>query len=204
MRSSAVVLALLASTGGQEAATTSRHVWVGDAPPAADLKLPIEQLYSSLADAVGAAATVSAATTIHLASGRHALSAPLVLDHRHSGSRFVGHGDATVTGGVQVGGPAPPGAAAKNISGWAHAGPAACAGCGANIWKAPTPKGVDSRQFYVNGVRANRTWAPFPVGGHHPPTAATIAVAGTKLQGVSPESNLPLLCDFCPGYSSTD
>ena len=46
-----------------------------------------------------------------------------------------------------------------NVSGWTVVGPARCQGC-TQVWRASTPKGLESRQFYVNGVRANRTWAP--------------------------------------------
>ena len=117
-RTLAAALALLATS-----AATPRHVWVGEAPSPPGLG--VERRYATLADAVGAA-TALPPTTIHLAPGRHALSAPLVLDRRHTGLRFVGHGTAAVSGGVLVGGPSPP--AAANVSDWVVAGPAGCEG----------------------------------------------------------------------------
>ena len=107
----------------------------------------VPQQQGSLHAAVAAAAQHPGPATIHLAPGRHVLTAPLVLDARHSGTRFVGHGGASVSG-------------AHKISDWSIVGPAKCSGC-STIWKARVPKGVDSRQLYVNGVRANRTWVPF-------------------------------------------
>ena len=44
------------------------------------------------------------------------------------------------------------------------------------------PAGADSRQFYVNGVRANRTWVAFPIGSTKEPKASTIHVPGTLMQ----------------------
>lgn len=63
--------------------------------------------------------------------------------------KFIGHGNAVITGGIDVGA-SPDGG--KNITGWTVFAPANCTGC-TEIWRAPTPVGVDSRQFYVNGER---------------------------------------------------
>lgn len=43
------------------------------------------------------------------------------------------------------------------------------------------PKCADSRQFYVGGVRDNRTWWPFPANCSKPPTSAAISVPGVQM-----------------------
>ena len=63
---------------GAAANTAVGEIWV-PLPPA-----------GSLHDAVTAAARHPGPATIHLAPGRHALAETLVLDARHSGTRFVG------------------------------------------------------------------------------------------------------------------
>ena len=135
----------------------------------------------SLQAAVDAAAKLNTAT-IHLHEGVHRLDQPLVLDQRHSRTRFVGHGRAIVSGGVAVGGP--PSDGGKNLSSWTVVPgmSAKCAGCQGQIWKAATPKGVESRQFYVNGVRANRTWVAFPAGSTKDPQGSVMSVPGADLQ----------------------
>jgi hypothetical protein len=142
----------------------------------------------SLHSAVAAAAALPASerATIHLAEGVHFLSEPLVLGSQHSGARFVGHGKTVISGGVPVG--VPPASlkpdGGKGISGWVAVPgmPAKCAGCLGQVWKAATPKGADSRQFYVNGVRANRTWLPFPANGQKATMGNVITAPGEMLQ----------------------
>jgi hypothetical protein len=80
---------------------------------------------------------------------------------------------------MRVGG-GPPTDGGRRASGWAIVGKARCAGC-SEIWRAATPKGVDSRQFYVNGIRANRTWVALPAGITKQLTALT--VPGTAMLG---------------------
>eukprot|EP01050_Picozoa_sp_SAG11_P033383 SAG11_NODE_11315_length_769_cov_0.800000_1_plen_191_part_10 len=122
-----------------------------------DDSLFVRQIDPAIPDGLTAAFNIAAVApqpmTIHLLPGRHVLRQPLVLDHRHSGTRLVGH-NASVSGAVRVGDPHDGG---QNISGWVVVGPAKCAGC-TEIWKAKVPPGADSRQFWVNGRRANRTW----------------------------------------------
>ena len=120
----------------------------------------------ALERAVAAAAAAAAPTTIHLAPGTHALERPLALDRRHSGTRFVGHGGAAISGGVP-------------IEGWEVAGPAHCAGC-SEIWRARTPIGRDSRQLYLPATneRANRTWMPLPAGGPGEDGQGRVTVVG--------------------------
>ena len=134
---------------------------------------------SSLHAALDAAASTPTPTTIRI-EGRHTLTRPLVLDARHSGTRFVGHGAATISGAATIGG-TPGRDGAKNVSGWTVHGPAKCTGC-SEVWMAKIPPGADSRQFYVNGVRANRTWVAFPIGSTKEPKASTIHVPGTLMQ----------------------
>jgi hypothetical protein len=132
-------------------------------------------------DAVAAAGT-STTTTIHLSEGHHRLGRPLRLDQRHSGVRVVGHGTVVISGGVEV---PPRHDGSQNITGWTIAGNARCRGCGPHIWKASIPIGADSRQFYINGVRANRTWMPVPAGATKDPKASAISIPGVSMLGWS-------------------
>ena len=105
-------------------------------------------------------------------SGRCSVSTPIHLDALDSQLSLVGSDSgASITGGIE-------------ISGWTQQREAACEGCGF-VWKvigdrqhhydnvrtdprmavlqAALPPGTsDSRQFYVNGARANRTRMLFP------------------------------------------
>lgn len=85
--------------------------------------------------------------TIFLAGGTFRLTQPLRLTQQDSGISFVAL-NATrpvVSGGVQV-------------TGWKLADPKR------NLWQAPAPAAlVNSRQLYVNGVRAQRARGPIPV-----------------------------------------
>lgn len=148
--------------------------------PAAPSTLWVRPSPGSLQAAIDVAAKLDT-VTIHLHEGVHRITQPLMLDQRHSGTRFVGHGRAIVSGGVAIGGPSDGG---KNLSGWTVVPgmSAKCAGCLGEIWKAETPKGIESRQFYVNGVRANRTWFPFPAGATKDPQGSVISVPGADLQ----------------------
>jgi hypothetical protein len=76
-----------------------------------------------------AARTAGRATvTIHLLAGTHRVSHPLVLDARHAGTQFVGHGGASISGAVPIGG-LPSRDGARNVSAWVVFGPADCFGC---------------------------------------------------------------------------
>jgi hypothetical protein len=85
---------------------------------------------------------------VSFADGTYALSSPLTLDARDSG-----------TNGHNVIWSAAPGAhpvlsGGVPITGWASDG---------DMWSAPVPPGLRTRQLYVNGVRAQRASGPLPV-----------------------------------------
>ena len=88
--------------------------------------------------------------TVHLAPGTYRLSRPLVLDARDSGRgghRVIWQGG---TGTVLSGG--------RAVRGWRPVRG------GSGLWSAPAPAGLrDTRQLYVNGVRAQRARGPLPV-----------------------------------------
>lgn len=88
---------------------------------------------------------------VSLADGTYQLTQPLRLDGRDSGS-----------GGHKVIWAAAPGArpvisGGRRITGWQR--PEA----GKKVWTATVPAGLDTRQLYVNGVRAQRASGPLPV-----------------------------------------
>ena len=149
-------LLLLAVVPALGAGGRRHDLWVGRLHP-----------FATVHDAVAAGALIPSAdeVVVHLPAGRHYVGQPLELDQRHDNMAFLGHGTAvapsSISGGRNVGGgdDEPPHNGGLNLSTWAVVGPAHCAGC-TEIWRAPILKGVDSRQLYVNGVRANRTWAP--------------------------------------------
>jgi len=97
--------------------------------------------------------------TVYLAPGTYRLSEPLTLDTRDSGTNghkiiYAGTG-AVVSGGVQV-------------TGWTKAGQ--------NLWSAPAPAGLtDTRQLYIDGVRASRTRGRLPVSVTPTPEGYTAA-----------------------------
>ncbi|MDT0468703.1 fibronectin type III domain-containing protein [Streptomyces gibsoniae] len=95
-------------------------------------------------------ADLRADLTVHLASGTYRLTDPLVLDARDSGTHghrvvWQGTGDTVVSGG-------------RRVTGWrpVRGRP--------GLWSAPAPRGLtDTRQLYVDGVRAQRARGAVPV-----------------------------------------
>jgi hypothetical protein len=88
--------------------------------------------------------------TVHLAGGDYRLTAPLALTAADSGTNGQIRWEAepgtapVVSGGVR-------------ITGWTRFD------SGKNIWAAPAPAGLSTRQLYVNGTRAARTAGALPV-----------------------------------------
>ncbi|MDH6625558.1 hypothetical protein M2271_003369 [Streptomyces sp. LBL] len=96
------------------------------------------------------AANLTSDLTVRLASGTYRQSGPLVLDARDSGTHghrviWQGTGATVISGGRQVEGWNPvPGRK--------------------GLWSAPAPQGLtDTRQLYVDGVRAQRARGAVPV-----------------------------------------
>jgi hypothetical protein len=88
--------------------------------------------------------------TVELLPGVYRLSAPLTLDARDSGS----NGHKVIW--TALPGTRPVVSGGKQISGWQLADPSK------NIWSAPAPPGLQTRQLYVNGVRAQRASGVLP------------------------------------------
>jgi hypothetical protein len=96
-----------------------------------------------------------------LAGGTYRLTEPLNLTQQDSGTSFVAMNAAhpIISGAVQV-------------AGWKLADPKR------NLWQAPAPAVlVNSRQLYVNGVRAQRARGPIPVTLHMTSTGYTTSDA---------------------------
>ncbi|WP_406441549.1 fibronectin type III domain-containing protein [Streptomyces sp. NBC_01613] len=111
---------------------------------------PVRTLQRAQTLARARAAHLRSDLTVHLASGTYRQSKPLVLDARDSGTNghrviWQGTGATVVSGGRQV-------------TGWrpVHGRP--------GLWTAPAPQGLtDTRQLYVDGVRAQRARGAVPV-----------------------------------------
>jgi hypothetical protein len=98
------------------------------------------------------ASDMSADLTVYLHGGTYRLAEPLVFDARDSGT----NGHRVIYTVVQGEHPVLSGGVA--ITGWK------LADAGRNLWSAPVPAGVtNSRQLYVNGVRAFRAAGLLPV-----------------------------------------
>ncbi|MFJ5302510.1 right-handed parallel beta-helix repeat-containing protein [Streptomyces sp. NPDC088350] len=96
------------------------------------------------------AAHLTADLTVHLAPGTYRQTTPLVLDARDSGTNghrivWQGNGTAVISGGRQV-------------TDWSQVPGRK------GLWSAPAPQGLtDTRQLYVDGVRAQRARGAVPV-----------------------------------------
>ncbi len=88
---------------------------------------------------------------VQLAGGTYRLAAPLALDARDSGTN--GHNVIwTAASGAR-----PVLSGAVRVTGWTQVD------AGRNIWSAPAPAGLNTRQLYVNGKRAARASGSAPV-----------------------------------------
>jgi hypothetical protein len=104
---------------------------------------------------------------VELESGTYRLAQPLTLGAQDSG-----------TNGYDVAWTAAPGAhpvvsGGQRVSGWRLTDP------GKDIWAATVPAGLQTRQFYVNGVRADVASGPLPV--KLTPTATGYVASSTAL-----------------------
>ncbi|MFJ3708032.1 fibronectin type III domain-containing protein [Streptomyces sp. NPDC090053] len=124
-------------TGDDHAQGTARH--------------PVRTLQRARDLARTRAARAKGDLTVHLASGTYRTDKPLVLDARDSGRNghtivWQGTGSTVISGG-------------KQVQGWqpVHGRP--------GLYSAPAPRGLtDTRQLYVDGVRAQRARGEVPVG----------------------------------------
>lgn len=94
--------------------------------------------------------SASGPITVYLAGGDYRLSSPLTFTAADSGS----NGDIWWRA---ESGAAPVISGGTRISGWTvH-------DANRNIWQAPAPSGLDTRQLYVDGIRAQRATGSIPV-----------------------------------------
>ncbi|MFE5091373.1 hypothetical protein ACFRCI_13395 [Streptomyces sp. NPDC056638] len=121
---------------------------------------PVKTLQRARDLARARAAHADGDLTVHLASGTYRTEKPLVLDARDSGRdghRIIwqGTGSTVISGG-------------RKVEGWkpVHGRP--------GLYSAPAPQGLtDTRQLYVDGVRAQRARGEVPVGLTATPTGYT-------------------------------
>jgi hypothetical protein len=113
---------------------------------------PVRTLERALALAQAAKTTAAGDVTVSLAGGTYRLTQPLVLGAQDSG--VSGHDLVFMAEPGQH----PIMSGAVRIHGWKKFDAAK------NIWAAPLPSGAgDSRQLYIDGVRATRTHGRLPV-----------------------------------------
>jgi len=134
-------------------ASTASDVYVapsGDDDASGDARHPVRTLQRAQSLVRQRDAHLSGDLTVHLASGTYRQSAPLTLDARDSGSNghkvvWQGTGSTVISGGRQV-------------TGW-HQVPGR-----PGLWSAKAPHDLtDTRQLYVDGVRADRAAGEVPV-----------------------------------------
>ncbi len=121
---------------------------------------------------------LSADLTIFLEGGTYQLSQPLVLDASDSGSN--GHNVIWQA----VSGTHPVLSGAVKVTGWSQFDAAK------NIWVAQAPKGLKSRQLYVNGTRVQRAHGSLPVTLKQTTTGYT-ASAATMAGWKNPSGTTP-------------
>jgi hypothetical protein len=143
----------IAAPAGATPNSGAQDVWVApngsDAAPGT-ASHPVRTLQHARDLVRSRAAHLTSDLTVHLAPGTFRLNQPLALDARDSGGNghriiWQGSGNTVISGGLQV-------------SGW-H--PVAGS---PGLFSAPAPAGLDNtRQLYVNGVRAQRAQGTVPV-----------------------------------------
>jgi hypothetical protein len=126
--------------------------------------------------------------TVRLGPGTYRLTQPLTLGAQDSG-----------TNGYNVVWTAAPGAhpvvsGADQITGWHLSDP------GKDIWSATVPAGLRTRQFYVNGVRADMASGPLPVT--LTPTSTGYTASSTALDSWRNPSQIEFVYTGGEGYWS--
>jgi hypothetical protein len=138
-------IALVAAAGAVHAATATT-IFVsptGDDKAAGTASAPVR----TLTHARDLARAHAPGVTVQLADGTYRMTAPLTIDARDSGVTWTAAPGAhpVASGGARV-------------SGWVVADPAK------HLWSAPVPAGLtNTRQLYVNGLRATRAVGRLPV-----------------------------------------
>jgi len=106
---------------------------------------------------------MTADLTVYLEPGTYRLSRPLVLDARDSGS-----GGHNVVYTAASAGIMPVISGGVRVTGWKPVNPSR------NLWEAPAPAGLENtRQMFVDGIRAWRTAGRLPVAVTMTPTGYT-------------------------------
>lgn len=140
-----------AAPGGGQGVTLYVSPAGNDASPGTSPAQPLRTLQHAR-DVVRALDTsMTGDITVELLPGTYRLTQPLTLDASDSGSN-----------GYSVVWTAAPGAhpvvsGGQRVTGWHLSDPSR------NIWSAPVPAGTNTRQLYVNGVRAQRAAGRLPV-----------------------------------------
>jgi NPCBM-associated, NEW3 domain of alpha-galactosidase/Fibronectin type III domain/Right handed beta helix region len=170
----AVALAVGSATASQAAASAQTTVIYvsphgSDASSGTSPGRPIATLGHAQQLVRGLDSDMHANITVRLESGTYRLTQPLTLGAQDSG-----------TNGYNVVWTAAPGArpvlsGADQITGWHLSDPAK------DIWEANAPAGLQTRQFYVNGVRADVASGPLPV--KLTPTATGYTASSTAMDG---------------------
>ncbi len=113
---------------------------------------PMRALHSAVTSLRAQRAGSTATRAMLTIRGTCRLAAPLELDAQDSNVQWVGEGAAAISGGIDL-----------PDSAWSKYATAQCTGCG-TVWVARLNGSTyaDSRQLYVDGIRANRTVMQFP------------------------------------------
>lgn len=142
-----------------------------DSNPGTSSDAPFRTLTKAQAAVRAIDKSTSGPITVTLAGGVYRLARTLTFTAADSGGGTAGtvwwkaaSGQSPViSGGVQ-------------ITGWARTG------AGSGIWSAPAPAGLDTRQLYVDGVRAQRATGALPVSVKQTATGYTTA-SGDPMAG---------------------
>jgi hypothetical protein len=190
VRVGAVAIGLVAAASafyiGQASAATGTSVYVSPSGSDTNSGLSPAQAVRSLqrAQAVvrGLDQNMSGDITVQLADGYYRLSRPLTLTPADSGTN--GH---TVIWSA-ASGARPVVVGSTRLTGWTRVG-------GTGIWVAQAPKGLRTRQLYVDGARAQRATGKVPVSLTKTSTGYT-ASAATMAGWRDPSGQAPPEVEF--------